>query len=235
MEPTKYPKYKSAVEAIETALRQPDDDAVERAVQMLFDAQDSEMSKGCSDVEGAFLQFRGMACAIECHLRKSDSISATYHMIQMFEMFKDMEKNAPFTELEIWPIKSLVIRTAKHVKKAVKNYLDPYQEYFDELLKGVKEEDDTDIKDEKTNTDNITIGKCRLCNEHDAQCKGSHLAPHFLIQSFLSYDGSQKRHTEVVNETACVGFQKERKWGRAVPADSIDDVLAKFPLARKLL
>lgn len=233
MPTTKYPKYKAAIEAVEAALRLDDDNAVDKAVKMLFAAQDAEMSEDCSDIDGIFLQFRGMAGAIECHLRKGDNISAMYQMINMFEMYKDMEENAPFTELEIWPIKRLVIRTAKHIRKAAKEYLDNYQDFFNELL-DTNEEDDvpTGAKGIKDN-DGIIIEKCRLCNENEAKCKGSHLAPHFLIQSFLSYNGSQKRDTEVVNETQVAGYQKERKWGRAVPAENIDEVFGKVPNREK--
>ena len=35
--------------------------------------------------------------------------------------------------------------------------------------------------------------QCYLCKNAPANAKGSHLAPHFLIQHFLSYDGSSKR------------------------------------------
>ena len=58
--------------------------------------------------------------------------------------------------------------------------------------------------------------------------------PHLLIQSFLSYNGTTLRDTEVVNETTMAGFHKERKWGRAVPEEAIGDTFGEVSLEEKV-
>lgn len=215
-----YPLYKSALDALQLALKREDVQAADDAIQQLFKAQDAETAQGTSDLEGTYLQFKGMGLAVEYHLLKQDHMSAVYHFMNMMECFQEMKDDAPFSE-DVQTIESLVIKTARRLKSKVK------------------------VDDENNNDDNPTvdsgiapqepssIGPCRLCKEQDASCVGSHLAPHFLIQPYLSYDGLRKRDTEVVNETAMAGLKKERKWGRSVPASQIDEVFGNVPEEEK--
>ena len=213
-----YPLYKSALNALQLALKKEDLQAAEEAIQQLFKAQDAETAQGTSDLEGTYLQFKGMGLAVEYHLLKHDHLSAVCHFMRMTEYFQEVKDNAPFTESDIQTIESLVIKTARHLKSTVK----------------VDDDDDNPTTDAETVPQApASIGPCRLCKEQEACCVGSHLAPHFLIQSYLSYDGLRKRDTEVVNETAMAGFKKERKWGRSVPVSQIDEVFGNVPEAEK--
>jgi hypothetical protein len=218
MSQTKYPKYKAAVEAVMSAIKADDDKAVESAIEQLYAAQDEEMSQGTSDPEGALLTFRGAIGGIENHLRTDDLLSATVLFMELKDQFDDMCANSPFTFEEIWPIEKLMMETAKHVRSAIKKSLP-------EEKKGKAKE--YALKQDKEPMQEKPIGPCALCREKEALCKGSHLAPHLLIQSFLSYNGSTDRDTEVVNETTMAGLQKERKWGRAVPEEFIDDTFGE--------
>lgn len=218
MSQTKYPKYKAAVEAVMSAIKADDDKAVESAIEQLYAAQDEEMSQGTSDPEGALLTFRGAIGGIENHLRTDDLLSATVLFMELKDQFDDMCANSPFTFEEIWPIEKLMMETAKHVRSAIKKSLP-------EEKKGKAKE--YALKQDKEPMQEKPIGPCALCREKEALCKGSHLAPHLLIQSFLSYNGSTGRDTEVVNETTMAGLQKERKWGRAVPEEFIDDTFGE--------
>lgn len=218
MSQTKYPKYKAAVEAVMSAIKADDDKAVESAIEQLYAAQDEEMSQGTSDPEGALLTFRGAIGGIENHLRTDDLLSATVLFMELKDQFDDMCANSPFTFEEIWPIEKLMMETAKHVRSAIKKSLP-------EEKKGKAKE--YALKQDKEPMQEKPVGPCALCREKEALCKGSHLAPHFLIQSFLSYNGSTDRDTEVVNETTMAGLQKERKWGRAVPEEFIDDTFGE--------
>ena len=220
---TKYPKYKNAVEAVWLAIKQNDGTAVDKAIQQLYSAQEEEMPKGCSDAEGVFLQFSGMAAAIDNHLRQGDHFSARFHFVELQRHYEEMCAMSPFTDEEIYPIKQLLRQTAEHLKSVLLHelhsednvYSHPNQEKI--------------IKKKECRK----IGSCSLCKEQDAICTGSHLAPHFLIQPFLSYNGTSQRDTEVINETIMAGYQKERKWGRSVPEDKIDEIFGIVPTDEK--
>lgn len=207
-----------------SAIKADDDKAVESAIEQLYAAQDEEMSQGTSDPEGALLTFRGAIGGIENHLRTDDLLSATVLFMELKDQFDDMCANSPFTFEEIWPIEKLMMETAKHVRSAIKKSLP-------EEKKGKAKE--YALKQDKEPMQEKPIGPCALCREKEALCKGSHLAPHLLIQSFLSYNGSTDRDTEVVNETTMAGLQKERKWGRAVPEEFIDDTFGEVPNEEK--
>ncbi len=71
--------------------------------------------------------------------------------------------------------------------------------------------------------------QCYLCESHLATCKGSHMAPHFLIQTFLSVDGTTKRGKEVVTETILGEWRQDRKWGRNVSPEDIDATFGGVP------
>lgn len=219
----KYPLYKSALNALQLALKNEDVQAADDAIQQLFKAQDKETAQGTSDLEGTYLQLKGMGLAVEYHLLKQDYISAVYHFMSMTEYFQEMKSHAPFVEADIQTIESLVIKTARRLNSEV----------MEEDGSDDNDQDNPETESKKAPQEPKPIGLCQLCKEQEACCVGSHLAPHFLIQSYLSYDGLRKRDTEVVNETAMAGFKKERKWGRAVPGDQIDEVFGKVPEKEK--
>ena len=75
--------------------------------------------------------------------------------------------------------------------------------------------------------------QCYLCKSHLATCKGSHMAPHFLIQTFLSVDGTTKRGKEVVTETILGELRQDRKWGRNVSPEDIDATFGGVPNEEK--
>ncbi|MBQ9230743.1 MAG: hypothetical protein IJ190_06110 [Prevotella sp.] len=222
---SKYPKYRIAVDAVMSAIKADDDTAVESAIQQLYAAQDEEMSQGASDLEGVFLQFRGAIGAIENHLRKGDVLSASLLFIELSENFDDMCVRSSFTLEEIWSIEKLMRETAQHVRSAIKKSLP--EELKDKAKKNAQKRDEQP-KQEKP------VGLCTLCREKEALCTGSHLAPHLLIQSFLSYNGTTRRDTEVVNETTMAGLRKVRKWGRSVPEEAIDEAFGEVPIEEKV-
>lgn len=219
--PTKYPKYKAAVEAVMSAISADDDSAVESAIKQLYAAQDEEMSQGATDPEGVLLQFRGAIGGIENHLRTGDLLSASVLFMELLENYDEMCAQSSFTLEEIWPIEKLMKETRGHIRRAFKK-TSPTEP------KESAPQEPEHLKQERP------IGLCALCREKDALCKGSHLASHFLIQSFLSYNGSTSRDTEVVNETTMAGLQKERKWGRAVPEEAIDETFGEVPPEEKV-
>ncbi len=219
---SKYPKFSMAVNAVMEAIQADDDDAVETAIQQLCTAQDEEMSLGVSDPEGVLLQFRAISGAVENHLRKGDTLSASMCLAELLDIYDDMFERLSFTLEEIWPIEKLIRETAKHVRRTLKK-----------SLKEEQPEQNETIKEEQSKYEK-TIGPCALCREKEALCTGSHLAPHFLIQSFLSYNNSTVRDTEVVNETTMAGYKKIRKWGRRVPEDAIDKTFGDVPTEEKV-
>lgn len=136
---------------------------------------------------------------------------------------------SPFSRFELLPLERLLLETAEHIKTATG---------YSTVTTKTKEVKKTDVDAANTTQSTISSPKatdiCCLCGERNSVCTGSHLAPHFLIQSFLSYNGSSKRHTEVINETTMAGFHKERKWGREVPGEQIDEVFGDVPNDEKV-
>jgi len=135
---TPYPLYKSALDALEEALKREDGDAIEQAVKQLFAAQDAEMAQGSSDVEGTWLQFKGMSLAIAYHLFKGDSLSAVYHFMVMADQLQYVKDTAPFSPADIWNIDSLVVRTARRLRSALRDDMEAYKEALDLYCKDDK-------------------------------------------------------------------------------------------------
>lgn len=73
-----------------------------------------------------------------------------------------------------------------------------------------------------------TNDTCLLCQESQNLCTGSHLAPHFIVGSIFSFDGSRDRDKEIVNEETIASLKKEKKWGSRVNPDAIDNILARI-------
>ena len=230
---SKYPKCREAINALQEALKQKNNEYIEKSIQQLFVAHDEEMANGTSDSEGIFLQFQGIAYAIEYHLYKMDFVSAICYFDDMKEMFNEIQDKAFLSEHELWTISSLLIKTSRKIKSF---FIDQSgtNEKLDDVYCEEKLKNSISSKNNLPQmTSAISKNTCILCSINEANCTGSHLAPHFLIQSFLSYDGSNKRDTEVVNETRVAGFQKERKWGRAVLPEDIDKIFDRFYRADK--
>lgn len=67
--------------------------------------------------------------------------------------------------------------------------------------------------------------KCLLCKTNDADRKGSHIVPHFLIQSMYNADGEKGRDKEVSMEIGA--FSIGLYFGRSVSVDKINSVLGR--------
>lgn len=220
----KYPQFAAAVDAVMAAIRQDDDKAIEEAIQQLYKAQDAEMSSGVSDFEGVLLQFRGAIGAIENHLRTGDNLSALICFQELLEEYECMCAQSSFTLKEIGSIKKLMTETEAHIKRVI-------------VESSMGERKAEEAIHHRNHSEPVVTSRptdcCQLCGEKKSVCTGSHLAPHFLIQPFLSYNGSTRRDTEVVNETTMAGLRKERKWGRSVPSEQIDETFGGVPEAEK--
>lgn len=206
----RYPKFQAAVDAFIAAIDRDDDAAVDNAMSKVVEAQKEEMPDGVSDAEGVYLQFLATTACIRNHLRLGDRLSAIIYLTQLSMEYEDMCYRSSLAPDEKRNIRDMFLQTVA-------------------LVKGETPEEPEEVEEEA-----MPIGKCALCGQKEATCTGSHMAPHFLIQPFLSYDGASARDTEVINETKMVGLHKERKWGRAVPADTIDDTFGYVPEPEKL-
>lgn len=230
---SKYPKCREAINALQEALKQKNNEDVEKSIQQLFVAHDEEMANGTSDSEGIFLQFKGIACSIEYHLYEMDIVSAIFYFDEMKEMFNEVQEKAFLSDHELSTIRGILIKTSRSINYFINDQLEINKKQNNayckkKLKKSISSKDNLPLM-----TSAISKKTCILCSINEANCTGSHLAPHFLIQPFLSYDGSNKRDTEVVNETRVAGFQKERKWGRAVLPEDIDKIFGYIPEEEK--
>lgn len=52
-------------------------------------------------------------------------------------------------------------------------------------------------KDEKADTNKVVYNKCRLCHEKEADKKGSHIVPHFLLKRIENIEGKPQRDYEL--------------------------------------
>jgi len=210
---SRYPQFKSAAEEFLAAVRsRKDSAAIEAALERMMEAQESEMGGGVSDAEGVYLQMLAATGCIENHLLRGDRFSAAMQLMRLTGEYDDICRYSSLSPDEIRRIRELILRTCR-------------------LVKGEKPPESK--KESVPTRREAVIGPCALCGEKEATCTGSHLAPHFLIQTFLSYNGGNSRDTEVINETAMAGWRKERKWGRAVPEDAIDETFGYIPDAEK--
>lgn len=63
---------------------------------------------------------------------------------------------------------------------------------------------------------------CYLCRIREGNFKGSHLAPNFLIQPFLSTDETTDRDKTIATEVDLRNYKKSPNWGRGVDPETIN-------------
>jgi hypothetical protein len=62
--------------------------------------------------------------------------------------------------------------------------------------------------------------KCLLCKENEADKKGSHIIPHFLLETLINYDGRKGRDKEIV--FSFNNLESSVYFGRSVSPEMID-------------
>ena len=64
--------------------------------------------------------------------------------------------------------------------------------------------------------------KCKLCLEKEADFKGSHIVPHFLLKRIFNIEGKKGRDYEL--EFVIDGINTQAYYGRNVPREKLDSL-----------
>lgn len=70
------------------------------------------------------------------------------------------------------------------------------------------------------------MGNCRLCNTREANKKGSHIVPHFLLKRIENVDGKTERDNEL--GFAIGEFDTESYFGRSVSPEKLDETFGEL-------
>lgn len=202
------------IEEVERWLASGDEAALDAAYQRLCSEFDDIADR--TEPQAIYMQFRAMATIVKCHIyagNEDEMMKAEWGMIAAFDELKD-------TDILSRPQLLATLKVLREVIHEVNVYFKSHGVPMPEFT---AEETPHATADEPIVRPAAAPHACFLCGKEEATCKGSHLAPNFLIQPFFSYDGTSARGKELVNESVLGGLQREKKWGRRVPSEVIDE------------
>lgn len=218
--------------------RLPIEDTIERMYSLMEQrSADNEMEdafhKLCDEFNGIaeinddaytiYVQFVAMACIVRAHIyaKKPDAIQ--YEM-QMLGAFHQCALEDIFTEAQFMKILELLNQIVRECNDYIKS--EGYDIDVPDIIQnfGKIEHTYTDIQHEAE-----VPHACYLCKLRAGNFKGSHLAPNFLIQPFLSVDGTTNRDKGLISEIMLGQGKKARQWGRGVEQQAIEEQFGEIP------
>lgn len=175
------------------------------------------------DAYTIYVQFKAMACIVRAHIYAENDDAIQYEL-QMIDALYTSVQLGVLSDSQLIKITELVNAIARECNDFVRR--SGYDIECPDIIKnfGKIESRYADIDHEK-----LPPHKCYLCQTNDGVFKGSHMAPNFLIQPFLSYDNSSKRDKEIITEVILRDDKKARKWGRSVGEDVIKENFGDVP------
>lgn len=175
------------------------------------------------DAYTVYVQFLAMACIVRAHIyaQNSDAIEYENQMIYALNqvLVSDLFSRPQF--LKVLEIVNQVVRECNEFVQK-QGYDIKCPDIIQNYGKTGKKYDTIEHEPEPEHD-------CYLCKSRKGSFKGSHLAPNFLIQPFLSYDHTTKRDKEIVTEIILEDKIKARKWGRSVNPDVIRNQFGEVP------
>lgn len=196
---------------------------VQPAFDDLVEVFAREFPQKTTDPDDVLLQLQVFKLVLEYHIFMGNTYDVVFKHEEYVRMCEDAVRTGLLTGEQIDKVEQYVSELEDKAAAFVKGIRTPERKMYDtEHLDGYIRK-----RAKRYRKDNGGHERCILCDEREDLCKGSHLAPHFLIQSFLSYDGSKGRDKEIVNEETLASLKTERKWGRNVPAEEIDRVFGE--------
>ena len=204
------------IEEVERYLAKKDDKRLEDAFQRLC-GDFNDIKDVTDEPYAVYVQFKAMATLVRCHIyagNTDDMMELEWEMIGAFYMLTDSDILSS-TQIHA------ILRLLKNTIGEVNDYY--YQTQGISFPTFTVEKTERPAKNSPIVRKEIPSHDCLLCQSKIATCKGSHLAPNFLIQPFFAYDGSTTRGKELVKESVLGGMQHEIKWGRSVPPEIIDE------------
>lgn len=171
------------------------------------------------DVYTIYVQFKAKACVVRANIyaNNDDAIAEELNMLSVMELVHEMGILSESQFLKIYKLVHEIVNECNEFCR--RNGFDPMEtdvvKNFGQINNPYQEI--THSKEEEHD--------CYLCRIRKGCFKGSHLAPNFLIQPYLSVEHTVKRDKEIYTEIVLGENKKARKWGREVKPD---DVAAHF-------
>lgn len=175
------------------------------------------------DPYSIYVQFEAMACIVRCCIfaGNRDAVQYELQMITAFYGVVGADVLSMPQKMKILELLNAVCRECNDFVKAqgvdiecpdvIKNF-------------GKVEKHYSDIDHNE-----CTRHDCYLCKLREGNFKGSHLAPNFLIQPFLSSDSTTDREKTIVTELELNAYKKSRVWGRGVGRDEVKEQFGDVP------
>lgn len=217
-------KIEDTIDRVYDLIKKKDDANLEQAYDQLCD----ELNEIGDDTTPAIihLHFQAMAAIIRCQLyvgENDDFVEDELQMLHMLEMARQQNL-----------LDSAQLRHVANLTKQVMMECNAfYAAHGIELPTFGLDDKPESIPDQPIPRPEMPAHDCFLCRSKLADCKDSHMAPHFLVQPFLSTNGSRQRGKEVVTESMLGALKQEHKWGRSVLPDEIDETFGQIDEAEK--
>lgn len=212
-------KIEETIQSVYELIEKKDDAALDKAYQQLC----SEFNDICESKEPYLinLQFQAMAAIIRSELYADQTDDFVQYELQMISAWYSIKENDLLTDAQL-----------RYIGKLIKNIVGECNQYYTKRGLIVPSfgafDEPAPTKDQVIPRPAMAPHNCFLCAAKVADCKDSHLAPHFLVQPFLSTNGSRQRGKEIVVESMLGSMRQERKWGRSVLPEEIDAVFGKI-------
>lgn len=210
------------IDRIYLLMKQKDDVMLDETLHQLCKELNC-ISQKYDDAYTVYVQFLAMACIVRAYIYADNQDAIQYEM-EMIRVFNNIRDTGVLNEnqfLKVLELINLIVRECNEFMQLqgydidcpdiIKNYGQTKHEYEDIEHNAEQEHD------------------CYLCRSRKGVFKGSHLAPNFLIQPFLSYDHSTQRDKEIVSEIILGEQKKDRKWGRRVNQNVIKEHFGEVP------
>ena len=75
------------------------------------------------------------------------------------------------------------------------------------------------------------MGKCKLCLEREANKKGSHVIPHFLVKSMVNDDRGENERDKEISFKMEATFS-DVYFGRRVLPEKVEEILGRIRMKR---
>lgn len=208
--------YEEAMKALESGFAH----KVKAAFDTLISTFQKEYPERTQDPSIAYLQLQIMAASIPYHIFMQDAVSAFGAYMQLSENCERFLATGIMDER----YRNMTLQLLSDAKKAFDEFYEE-RNHIDQSLTGQPSPYNKKPKPEdQFRTERRTDDSCLLCKNSKNLCTGSHLAPHFIVGSIFSYDGSRDRDKEIVNEETLASLKTEKKWGNRVAPDAIDEI-----------
>lgn len=211
------------IDAVYSLIEQKNDTLLDTTYQRLC-GEFNEIKDIKNDPYIIYVQFKAMACVVRANIYAKNSDAITYEMQMLYALDRINIKEDIINRAQLLKILKLVYEVADDCNEFCKScgFKIPYSDVVKSYGKTRRKYEEIKHETEKKHN-------CYLCNEREGSFKGSHLAPNFLIQPFLTSGNIVKRDKEIVTEISFNENKKDRKWGRSVSPEEVREQFGDVP------